>query len=273
MTENLFDLRDRVAVVTGGSGVLGAAMCKELAAQGVKVAVLGRSQSKLLAVTQAIESEGGTALGLSADVLDADSLRAAADKLLETFGRVDILINGAGGNSPQATVLPERPLFSLSSEAFQEVLNLNMMGTVLPTQVFGQFIAEQGHGTILNITSMAALRPLTRVAAYGSAKAAVANFTQWLAVYVAQTFGADIRVNAIAPGFFLTEQNRFLLLEQDGETLTQRGGQIIAHTPMGRFGAPEDLLGTMVWLLSDAAKFVTGIVVPVDGGFSAYSGV
>lgn len=273
MSNDLLNLGGKVAVVTGGSGVLGSALCRGLARQGVKVGILGRSADKIQAVVEAIEAEGGIALGLPADVLDKDSLQQAHDTVIGAFGGVNILINGAGGNSPKATVTADQSLFDLPPEAFQDVLNLNMMGTVLPSQIFGRAIAQQGHGAILNIVSMAAIRPLTRVVAYASAKAAVTNFTQWMAVYMAQTFSPQIRVNAIAPGFFLTEQNRFLLLEQDGQTLTARGQQIMAHTPAGRFGNPDDLLGATLWLLSDSAAFVTGIVVPVDGGFSAYSGV
>jgi NAD(P)-dependent dehydrogenase (short-subunit alcohol dehydrogenase family) len=207
------------------------------------------------------------------DVLDIESVTAACQKVLETYGVVDILINGAGGNKPQATTSAEKSFFDLSTDAVQWVFNLNFIGTLLPSQVFGKHMVERGAGTILNISSMNAFRPLTRIPAYSAAKAAVSNFTQWLATHIAQEYSPAIRVNAIAPGFFLTKQNEHLLTEADSRELTPRGQQIIAHTPMGRFGTPEDLLGTMFWLLSPASSFITGVVVPVDGGFQAFSGV
>jgi len=196
-----------------------------------------------------------------------------ADKVIAEFGQVDILINGAGGNKPQATTSQDLKFFDLPADAFRWVFDLNMLGTILPTQVFAKMMAEQGRGIILNISSMNAFRPLTRIPAYSAAKAGVSNFTQWLAVHMAQEYSPAIRVNAIAPGFFLTEQNRFLLTEMETGELTARGKTIIQHTPMGRFGTPEDLVGTVLWLVSPASAFVTGIVVPIDGGFSAFSGV
>jgi NAD(P)-dependent dehydrogenase (short-subunit alcohol dehydrogenase family) len=205
-------------------------------------------------------------------VLDRGDLERAADETVKAFGRVDFLINGAGGNHPKATTSAEVPFFELPEDAVRFVFDLNFMGTFLASQVFGRVMAERKEGVILNIASMNALRPLTRIPAYSAAKAAVANFTQWLAVHMAQEYSPKIRVVSIAPGFFLTEQNRFLLLDERGE-LTERGKKIIDHTPMGRFGAPEDLIGAVVWLLSPAASFVTGVVIPIDGGFSAYSGV
>jgi NAD(P)-dependent dehydrogenase (short-subunit alcohol dehydrogenase family) len=206
-------------------------------------------------------------------VLDKDSIGAAAQRIMDTWGRVDILINGAGGNKKQATTSPDLSFFDLPADAVQWVFNLNFIGTLLPCQIFGKIMAEQGEGIILNTSSMNAFRPLTRIPAYSAAKAAVSNFTQWLAVHISQEYSPHIRVNAIAPGFFLTEQNRFLLTDEQTGELTPRGQTIIDHTPMSRFGDPEDLIGTVFWLLSPGASFVHGVVVPVDGGFSAFSGV
>jgi len=265
-----FDVQGKVAVVTGGAGVLCTAMCRALAAAGAKVAILDLRQEPAEALAAEL---GNEAIGIACNVLDKTSLESAAQKVLDTFGGVDILINGAGGNKPQATTNPEHSFFDLPAEALRFVLDLNLIGIMLPSQVFGKIMAEQDRGVILNISSMNSLRPLTRVPAYSAAKAGVSNFTQWLAVYMAQEYSPAIRVNAIAPGFFFTEQNRFLLTDKDTGELTARGGQIIAHTPQGRFGTPDDLLGAMLWLVSPASSFVTGIVVPVDGGFSAFSGV
>ena len=265
-----FDVQGKVAVVTGGAGVLCTAMCRALAAAGAKVAILDLRQEPAEALAAEL---GNEAIGIACNVLDKTSLESAAQKVLDTFGGVDILINGAGGNKPQATTNPEHSFFDLPAEALRFVLDLNLIGIMLPSQVFGKIMAEQDRGVILNISSMNSLRPLTRVPAYSAAKAGVSNFTQWLAVYMAQEYSPAIRVNAIAPGFFFTEQNRFLLTDKDTGELTARGGQIIAHTPQGRFGTPDDLLGAMLWLVSPASSFVTGIVVPIDGGFSAFSGV
>jgi NAD(P)-dependent dehydrogenase (short-subunit alcohol dehydrogenase family) len=220
-----------------------------------------------------IRASGGQACGVAADVLEIATLQSALEKVVAEFGRVDILVNGAGGNRPQATSNPSQPFFDLPTDALQWVFNLNFVGTLLPSQVFGRHMAGRGDGVILNISSMAAFRPLTRVVAYAGAKAAVNNFTQWLAVHMAQEYNPNIRVNAIAPGFFLGEQNRDLLVDKETGNLTPRGQQIITHTPMNRFGEPDDLLGAVLWLTSDASRFVTGIIVPIDGGFSAYSGV
>ena len=269
MNISFFDLQGKIAVVTGGAGVLCAAMCRELAAAGAKVAVLDLRVEP--AETLAAELGNG-AVGIACDVLDKASVEAAAQKVLAAFGRVDILINGAGGNKPQATTNPEQSFFDLPADALRWVFDLNLMGSILPSQVFGKQMAAQKSGVILNISSMNAFRPLTRIPAYSAAKAGVSNFTQWLAVHMAQEYSPEIRVNAIAPGFFVGDQNRRLLLNEDG-SLTPRGQQIMSHTPMGRFGVPEDLLGTVLWLVSPASAFVTGIVVPVDGGFSAFSGV
>jgi NAD(P)-dependent dehydrogenase (short-subunit alcohol dehydrogenase family) len=205
--------------------------------------------------------------------LDKANIEVVAGEVIAEFGQVDILINGAGGNKPQATTNQDLKFFDLPADAFRWVFDLNMLGTILPTQVFAKMMAEQGSGIILNISSMNAFRPLTRIPAYSAAKAGVSNFTQWLAVHMAQEYSPAIRVNAIAPGFFLTEQNRFLLTEKETGELTARGQTIIQHTPMGRFGTPDDLVGTVLWLVSPASAFVTGIVVPIDGGFSAFSGV
>lgn len=274
MADNLFDLTGKVAVVTGGTGVLGSAMSKGLAKAGASVAILARTEEKAIALAKEIETSGGAALGVGADVLDKESLERAVEVVLVRFGRVDILVNGAGGNRPEATAVPgQRNFFDLPQDVMQWVFDLNFMGSILPSQVFGQQMTRQGSGVILNVSSMASYRPLTRVVAYAGAKAAINNFTQWLAVYMAKEHSPQIRVNALAPGFFMGEQNRYLLVDEKTGELTPRGELIIEHTPMGRFGDPEDLIGTMLWLVSDASRFVTGIVVPVDGGFSAFTGV
>ncbi|HDI00237.1 MAG TPA: SDR family oxidoreductase [Firmicutes bacterium] len=270
--EELFGLEGKVAAITGGGGVLCGTMARALGRLGVKVAVLDISEEAARKVAEDVEAEGGEALPLKCDVTDRGSLEEAREGTLERFGRVDFLINGAGGNRPQATTSPELPFFKLPEDAVGWVFGLNFTGTFLASQVFGEHMAERREGVILNISSMNALRPLTRIPAYSAAKAAVSNFTQWLAVHMAQEYSPKIRVVAIAPGFFLTEQNRYLLLDDEGE-LTPRGRTIIGHTPQGRFGDPQDLIGAVVWLLSPSASFVTGIVVPVDGGFSAFSGV
>jgi NAD(P)-dependent dehydrogenase (short-subunit alcohol dehydrogenase family) len=267
---NSFDIKGKVAVVTGGAGVLCASICRELAAKGTKVAVLDLRADAAEALAAEI---GKGAIGLACNVLDHSDVEVVAQKIIKTFGRVDILVNGAGGNKPEATTSQEKSFFDLPAEALRMVFDLNLMGTILPSQVFGRIMAGQKSGVILNIASMNAFRPLTRIAAYSAAKAGVSNFTQWLSVHMAQEYSPEIRVNAIAPGFFVTEQNRFLLSDKDTGELTPRGRTIIYHTPQGRFGLPEDLLGTVIWLVSPAAAFVTGIVVPVDGGFSAFSGV
>ncbi len=270
---NLFSLEGKVAVVTGGGGVLCGAMSRALGRAGAQVAVLDLVFEAAQKVADEVTAAGGQAIAAMCDVLDKASIEAAARQVVETFGRVDILINGAGGNKKQATTSPDLAFFDLPPDAVQWVFNLNFIGTLLPSQVFGKLMAEQGEGAILNISSMNAFRPLTRIPAYSAAKAAVSNFTQWLAVHMAQDYSPRIRVNAIAPGFFLTEQNRFLLTDGATGELTERGKSIIAHTPMGRFGDPEDLAGTVLWLLSPASAFVTGVVVAVDGGFNAFSGV
>lgn len=270
---DLFNLKDKVAVVTGGTGALGATMCRMLASAGATVVIMARTGASAEALADEINAAGGMAEGVACDVLDADALKNAAQTITARHGRVDILLNGAGGNHPDATAMPGgRTFFDLPPDALRWVFDLNLMGTILPSQVFGAMMAESGNGVIINISSMASMQPLTRVVAYGAAKAAINNFTAWLAVHMATEYSSHIRVNAIAPGFFIGQQNRFLLMNDD-DTLTARGEQIIAHTPQGRFGDPDDLNGTLLWLVSDASRFVTGIVVPVDGGFSAYSGV
>ncbi len=270
---NLFSLSGQVAAVTGATGVLGGAMARGLARAGAKVAILGRNAESCSAMAAELQAEGSQALAVTCDVLDPPAVQAACAQVVAAFGKVDILVNSAGGNQPGATAGPGQPFFDLPPEALQAVFDLNLLGTLYPCQAFGAQMARQKGGVILNITSMAAYRPLTRVVAYAAAKAAVSNFTAWLAVHLAREYSPEIRVNAIAPGFFLTAQNRFLLTDRQTGELSPRGQAIIAHTPMGRFGQPDDLVGTAIWLASPAARFVTGVVVPVDGGFNAFSGV
>ncbi|MHC4694022.1 MAG: SDR family oxidoreductase [Planctomycetota bacterium] len=271
--KELFDVKDKVIVITGAGGVLCGTMATALAQAGAKIAVLDIDEVAAAEVTDEIISSQGQAIAVKCDVLDKKSIETAQEKVTKELGQVDILINGAGGNKKEATTSPDMSFFDLPSEAIRFVFDLNFIGTLLPTQVFGKQMTDNGSGVILNVSSMNAFRPLTKIAAYSAAKAAVSNFTQWLAVHVCQNYSKDIRVNAIAPGFFLTEQNRFLLTDETTGELTDRGKTIIDHTPMGRFGEPEELIGTVIWLLSDAAKFVNGVVIPVDGGFSAFSGV
>ncbi len=268
----LYDFTGQTFVVTGGTGILCSEMVKALVSCGANVAVLARSEEKGAALLAELDAPD-RAIIVSGDVLQPDTLKDAAEKVIEKFGRIDGLLNGAGGNSPKATAIPPQTFFDLPEEAIRHIFDLNLYGTLLPTQIFGRYIAEQKAGVILNISSMSALRPLTRVVSYSAAKGAIDNFTKWLAVHLVQEFSPNIRVNAIAPGFFITEQNRSLLTNIETGEPTARGHSILTHTPMGRFGDPEDLLGATLWLLSPAAKFVTGIVVPIDGGFSAFAGV
>jgi NAD(P)-dependent dehydrogenase (short-subunit alcohol dehydrogenase family) len=270
--ERLFSLQGKVAVVTGGTGVLGGAMARGLAAAGAKVAILGRRAERAKEVAEEIRAQGGEAMPLPADVLDKESLNAARSALLDQWGTVDILINAAGGTVQEAIIVGDRTFFHMTEEAWDQVVALNLTGTLLPSQVFCEIMAQKKSGVVINISSMSSQKPLTRVLGYGVAKSAIDNYTKWLAVEFCHKYGAGLRVNAIAPGFFLGDQNRALLINPD-KSLTPRGQSIIDHTPMKRFGEPEELIGTAVWLCSDAARFVTGIVVPVDGGFMAYSGV
>ncbi|GIV59102.1 SDR family oxidoreductase [Rhodocaloribacter litoris] len=268
---NPFDLTGRVAVVTGGYGVLGSRMAEALAGAGAKVAVLGRRPEAAAACAEALCRTGAEAIPLIADVLDEAALRRACDALLDAWGRVDILINAAGGNVARART-DDVPVFTLPFDAFDEVVRLNLHGTVYPTLIFGEAMARQGTGSIVNISSMASFQALSGVMGYSAAKAAIDNFTRWMAVDLARRHGEGLRVNAIAPGFFITRQNRDVLLNPDG-SYTERTQKVIAKTPMGRLGRPEELQGPVLWLCSDAASFVTGAVIPVDGGFSAFSGL
>lgn len=275
------DLDGKVAVITGGAGALGTAFAVGLAAAGVKLAIVDLDEGKASATAEkASQAGGGTpAVGVQANVLEKASLQNAAEKIEAMLGPIDFLINGAGGNGPKATTKTEtanpdgdfehESFYGLEMDGFRQLFDLNIIGTVLPTQVFTQQMVRRKQGVIVNISSMNAFRPLTKIPAYSAAKCAVSNFTQWLAVHLAP---AKVRVNAIAPGFFLTEQLRFLAFDANGK-LTPRYEKVLAHTPMGRLGEPEELVGTMLYLLSDHSRFVTGVVIPVDGGFNAYAGV
>lgn len=284
MNDDIFGLTGKTAVITGGGGELGGAMARALVERGAAVALLDVKEGAAVEAARRITAAGGKAIGVACDVLDEKSLAAAAVKVVAALGRVDILINAAGGNAPAATTSKEtveradiearasgaKTFFDLDAAALRSVFDLNVLGTFLACRAFGRVMAERGGGVIVNVSSMTASRPLTRVPAYSAAKAGVSNFTRWLATHLAPV---HIRVNALAPGFFLTGQNRFLLTDEKTGGLTPRGTAIIAHTPMGRFGTGDDLAGALVWLVSDASAFVTGIEIPVDGGFSAYSGV
>jgi NAD(P)-dependent dehydrogenase (short-subunit alcohol dehydrogenase family) len=272
-TQQLFSLEGRVAAVTGGGGVLCSAIGLGLASAGARVAVLDFNFEAARQAAEAINACKGEAFPILCDVTRKDSLQAACEEVTGRYGKVDILINGAGGNHAKATTSPEQSFFDLDLSAFESIFRLNFTGTFLACQVFARQMAIQKDGVILNIASMSSLRPLTRIPAYSAAKAAVANLTQWLAVHLAQEYSPQLRVNAIAPGFLLTHQNRFLLTDRETGEWTPRGRSILAHTPMGRMGAPEDLIGTVQWLVSPASAYITGILVPIDGGFSAYSGV
>jgi NAD(P)-dependent dehydrogenase (short-subunit alcohol dehydrogenase family) len=269
----MYDFTGKTVVITGGAGILGGEMACALVGCGANVAIVDLDPSLAKRLMPRLEAGQGRAIVLGTDVLNPEVLEQTAQQVVETFGQVDCLINGAGGNNPRATTGPDQSFFELPPDALRFVFDLNIIGTILPSQAFGKYMAEQGEGVILNVSSMNALRPLTRIPAYSAAKAAVSNFTQWLAVHIAQEYSPNIRVNAIAPGFFLTLQNKFLLTDEASGELTPRGQSIIDHTPMGRFGDPEDLLGAVLWLLSPASAFVTGVVLPIDGGFIAFSGV
>ncbi|HEU5088428.1 MAG TPA: SDR family oxidoreductase [Roseiflexaceae bacterium] len=270
---DLFSLDGQVAIVTGATGVLGGAMARGLAQAGARVGILGRRAEVAEQVASDIRAAGGEAMVLPADVLDRAQLERARAAVLERWGRIDILVNAAGGNVPAATLPSGTALFGMPEEAFRQVLDLNLVGTLLPSQVFGEAMTQgERRGSIVNISSMAAQRVISRVVGYSAAKSAVDNLTRWMAVELARAFGAGMRVNAIAPGFFIGDQNRRLLLEEDG-SLTPRGQTIVDHTPAGRFGEPDELVSTLIWLCGPGARFVNGVVVAVDGGFSAFSGV
>lgn len=266
---NLFNIQGNVTVITGGTGVLGKTIAKYLALNGATVIILGRKENVGAAIVEDIQKEGGKAEFMKTDVMNQDTVRGNCRDIVDKYGRVDTLLNAAGGNMPGAIIAPDKTIFDLSPEAFSQVLNLNLTGTVIPTQVFLAPMVKQGKGSIINFSSMSAFRPITRVCGYSAAKAGVSNFTAYMAAECATKFGEGIRVNAIAPGFFITEQNRTLLTNPDG-TYTQRGKNVIRQTPFGRMGNPEELCGTIHYLMSDAAKFVTGTVAVVDGGFNAY---
>lgn len=272
MSNISFDISGQVAVITGAGGIICGTMAREMAKKGVKVALLDLFLESAQKIADEINAEGGDALAVQANVLDRESLENARDQVVAHFGHIDILINGAGGNKKEATVSGERDFFHLDLNAFKWVFDLNVTGAVLTTMVFGELLAQQGHGNVINIASMSSYHPLTNTAAYCGAKAAVANFTEWMATHFNQNYSNSIRVNAIAPGFLLTNQNRFLLTNEDGSA-TDRGRRVLAKTPMGRYGDPEEMVGPVIFLCSDAASFVNGTVLPVDGGFSAYWGV
>jgi NAD(P)-dependent dehydrogenase (short-subunit alcohol dehydrogenase family) len=272
MTSDLFSVKGKTAVITGGTGVLGGVMARGLAEAGANTIILGRRKDAGEEFVRKHSSANRKIRFVQADVLDAEQLVRARKEIIDAFGRIDILINAAGGNMPGATITPQQNFFDLKIEEFEKVVDLNLTGTVLPTQILCEGMAASRQGVIINIASMASFRPITRVIGYGAAKSAVKNFTEWLAIEMAKKFGEGIRVNAIAPGFFITEQNRNLLTNPDG-TYTPRGQDAIRSTPFNRFGEPEELIGTLLWLCSDASKFVTGVTVPVDGGFNVFCGV
>ncbi|GAB4555268.1 MAG: SDR family oxidoreductase [Anaerolineae bacterium] len=268
----LFSLEGRIALVTGGTGVLGGAIAHGLARAGAKIAILGRREAVAQQVAAEISAKGGEAMPLVADVLKREQLELARQQVMDRWGRLDILINAAGGNHQSASVALGSSFFALSEQGMQEIINLNLMGTILPSQIFGEVMAQQRHGSIVNISSLSVPRALTRVIAYSAAKAGAENFTRWLAINLAHAYGPALRVNAIAPGFFLAEQNRPFMVTEDGQ-YTARGQSVIAHTPAGRFGDPDELVGAAIWLCSPAASYVNGAVISVDGGFGAFSGV
>lgn len=266
----LFNINGKVVVITGGTGVLGCSIAKYLANEGCKVVILGRNENTGNEIVADITKEGGEAIFLTCDVMSQEACQVVCDEVMKRYGRVDALLNAAGGNMPGATIAPTGTFFDLKVEEFERVLSLNLTGTVIPTQVFLKPMVEAGKGAIVNFSSMAAFRPMTRVAGYAAAKAGISNFTAFMATEIAKKFTNNIRVNAIAPGFFLTNQNRALLTNPDG-SLTERGADVIRQTPFGRFGDPEELCGTIHYLISDAAAFVTGTVAVVDGGFNAFA--
>lgn len=267
-----FDISGQVAVITGAGGIICGTLAKEMAKKGVKVALLDLFIESAQKITDEIIADGGDAVAIKADVLDRASLNAAREKVIEKYGKIDILVNGAGGNKPQATTTKDKDFFNLDLDAFKWVFDLNVTGAVLTTMVFGEVMAKQKKGNVINIASMSSYHPLTNTVAYCGAKAAVANFTEWMATHFNQNYSNDIRVNAIAPGFLLTNQNRYLLTNEDGSA-TDRGQRVLAKTPMGRYGEPVEMAGPVMFLCSEAASFINGAVLPVDGGFSSYWGV
>ena len=272
MHEVNFDISGQVAVITGAGGIICGVMAREMAKKGAKVALLDLFVENAQKIADEINAAGGDAIAVKANVLDRASLEEARDAVVAKYGHIDILINDAGGNKKQATVSPELDFFHLDVDAFKWVFDLNVTGAVLTTMVFGELLAKQGSGNVINIASMATYHPLTNTVAYCGAKAAVANFTEWMATHFNQNYSKNIRVNAIAPGFLLTTQNRFLMQKEDG-TPTDRGQRVLNKTPMGRYGDPEEMAGPVIWLCSEAASFVNGAVIPVDGGFSAFWGI
>ena len=270
--KNLFDIKGKVVAITGGGGVLGGTIAQSMLEAGAKIAILDLREEMVNQRVKELKTISVEVMGLTTNVLDQKLLETNRDAIVNQWGQIDILLNAAGGNMAGATIGPDQTIFDLSIEAFQKVTELNLNGSVLPSLVFGQQMAKQKHGVIINFSSMTAQKTITRVVGYSAAKAAIDNFTKWMAVEMARKFGEGIRVNAIAPGFFVGDQNRRLLLNEDG-SLTDRGKTIIEHTPMGRFGEAEELNGTIQYLCSEASRFVTGIVIPIDGGFSAFSGV
>ena len=273
MINNLFDLKNKIVVVTGGSGFIGSEICCALAEIGCKVSLLYNKSEPDKIIIDRMDKSNSEYHFFRCDVLDKVSIENCKKDVLDAFGDIDILINCAGGNNPDSTTSDKLSFFDIPSDAFNLASQLNMMGTVLTCQIFGNIFAENKKGNILNISSIAALRPLTKIPAYSSSKAAINNFTKWLSVYMATEYSSKIRVNAIAPGFLLSKQNQFLLIDKETGNFTERGKKIIDHTPMKRFGEPQELISTIVWLLSPSSSFVSGVVVPVDGGFSAFSGV
>ena len=269
----MYDFTGKTVAITGGAGILGSEMAGTLAGCGARVAILDVNEEAGNALIERMGERGKQFTFFKFNALDRDNVFQVAQDVIKSMGKLDCLINGAGGNKPQATTSADLKFFDLPTDALRWVFDLNVLGTILPCQAFGKIMADQGYGTILNISSMNAFRPLTRIPAYSAAKAAVSNFTQWLAVHMAQEYSPKIRVNAIAPGFFLTNQNRFLLTDKDTGDWTARGKTIVGHTPIGRLGESQDLFGCVLWLLSPASEFVTGVVIPIDGGFSAFTGV
>ncbi|ACI19076.1 SDR family oxidoreductase [Dictyoglomus thermophilum] len=272
--EELFSVKDKVAFFTGGGGILASAISEGLGKAGAKIVLTDINEKALMTQVEKLKSMGITAEGFVMNALEKENVKEVAEKVKNMFGKIDILLNAAGGNIPEAVTSDKVTFWDLPIESIQKVVNINLFaGAIIPSQIIGKMMVENPEGgVIINFASMSSFRPLTRVVGYSAAKAAVANFTQWLAVYVAKEFSPKVRVNAIAPGFLITNQNRYLLLNEDG-TLTPRGKAVIEHTPMGRFGEPEELIGTIIWLASPASSFVTGAVIPIDGGFNAFSGV